>query len=99
MDDTAHYLYSLIPYLRMPSFIICDGINSFMQSTMVLSIRSLIQSSLMYRDMQRCICRSRRLRHADLAVMQTVKINNDLSEEQIKKTKALTSRHDLSMPI
>ena len=31
--------------------------------------------------------------------MQTVKINNDLSEEQIKKTKALTSRHDLSMPI
>ncbi|WP_293499132.1 hypothetical protein [Prevotella sp.] len=32
--------------------IICDGINSFMQSTMVLSIRSLIQSSLMYRGMQ-----------------------------------------------
>lgn len=36
----------------MPSFIICDGINSFMQSTMVLNIRSLIQSSLMYRGMQ-----------------------------------------------
>ncbi len=50
MDDTAHYPYSLIPYFRTPSFIICDGIN-------------------------------------------------DLSEEQIKKTKALTSRHDLSMPI
>ena len=29
----------------------------------------------------------------------TVKINNDLSEEQIKKAKALTSRHGLSMPI
>lgn len=47
---TAHYPYSLIPYFRTPSFIICDGIN-------------------------------------------------DLSEEPIKKTKALTSRHDLSMPI
>ena len=43
MDDTTHYLYSLIPYFLIPSFIICDGINSFMQSTMVLSIRSLIQ--------------------------------------------------------
>ena len=50
MDDTAHYLYSPIPYFLTPSFIICDGIN-------------------------------------------------DLSEEQIKKTKALTSRHGLSMPI
>ena len=39
----THYLYSLIPYFLMPSFIICDDINSFMQSTMVLSIRSLIQ--------------------------------------------------------
>ena len=38
-------------------------------------------------------------KHSCFAVMQTVKINNDLSEEQIKKTKALTSRHDLSMPI
>ena len=46
--------YSLIPYFLIPSFIICDGINSFMQSTMVLSIRSLIQSSLMYRDMRLC---------------------------------------------
>lgn len=54
MDDTTHYLYSLIPYFRMPSFIIYDGINSFMQSTMVLSIRSLIQSSLMYMDMRLC---------------------------------------------
>lgn len=27
MDDTTHYLYSLIPYFQMPSFIICDGIN------------------------------------------------------------------------
>ena len=34
------------------------------------------------------VCRSRRLRHADLAVMQTVKINNDLSEEQ-KKNKGI----------
>lgn len=35
-------------------------------------------------------------RNNDMA--RTVKINNDLSEEQIKK-KALTSHHDLSMPI
>ncbi len=55
MDDTAHYPYSLNPYFLIPSFIICDGINSFMQSTMVLSIRSLIQSSLMYREDWICV--------------------------------------------
>ena len=34
--------------------IIYDGINSFMQSTMVLSIHSLILSFLMYRGMRLC---------------------------------------------
>ena len=50
--ERSHAFYSLISYFLMPSLSICAGINSFMLSIMVLSIRSLTKSFLMYRDMR-----------------------------------------------
>ena len=41
MDDTAHYPYSLNPYFLIPSFIICDGINSFLFQDFFQKFRSV----------------------------------------------------------
>jgi hypothetical protein len=42
--ERIHAFYSLISYFLMPSLSICAGINSFMLSIMVLSIRFLTKS-------------------------------------------------------